>query len=77
MDQLYMFLSAIHTANRIANKIVPLASKPITQVRQSIRTPRHHASNRSATHFGGQSESPAGTRDVYGYHVDPHGSMAT
>ena len=38
-----MFLPAIHTANRIANKIVPLASKPITQVPDNLLDPpRHH-----------------------------------
>ena len=35
-DQLYIFPPAIHTANRIANKIVPLASKPITQVHDNL-----------------------------------------
>ena len=33
-------LTRIHTVNRIANKIVPLASKPITKVRQQSIRPR-------------------------------------
>ena len=63
-DQEYIYSPAIHTDNRI--QIVPLASKSITQlpdlptlILDITPTGRRH-------HFGGQSESPTGTRDVYG-----------
>ena len=39
-DSLYIIPPVIHTANRIANKIVPLASKPITQVPDNPSHPR-------------------------------------
>ena len=39
-ESLYIIPPAIHTANRIANKIVPLASKPITQVPDNPSDPR-------------------------------------
>ena len=39
-DPLCIIPPAIHTANRIANKIVPLASKPITQVPDNLSDPR-------------------------------------
>ena len=35
-DPLYMFPPAIHSTNRITNKIVPLASKPITQLPDNL-----------------------------------------
>ena len=39
-NSLYIIPPAIHTANRIANKIVPLASKPITQVPHNLSDTR-------------------------------------
>ena len=59
-----MFLPAIHTANRIANKIVPLASKPITQVPDNLSDPRDITFQPVRTQ-GGQSESPARTHNIY------------
>ena len=39
-ESLYIIPPAIHTANRIANKIVHLASKPITQVPDNLSHPQ-------------------------------------
>ena len=65
-DQEYIHSPAIHTSYlSYRHKIVPLASKPITPLPDlptlsldiTPTGPRHH--------FGGQSESPTGTRGVY------------
>ena len=45
-DPLYIIPPAIHTANRIGNTIVPLASKPITQSPTIYPTPETSRSNR-------------------------------
>ena len=53
-DQLYIFPPAIHTANRIANKIVPLASKPIMQVHDNLSDHRDITLEPARdVHFGG------------------------
>ena len=57
-DSLYIISPAIHTANRIAIKIVPLASRPISQVPDNLSdSPDITLQPARDLHFGGQSES--------------------
>ena len=57
-DSLYIIPPAIHTANRIANQSVPLASKPIPQVPDNLSdSPDITLQPARDLHFGGQSES--------------------
>ena len=69
MESLSIIAPAIHIHNRkhISHSTSCLKTYRTTP-RQTISPQRHHA-NRTAPHFGGQSENPTETRGVYGYHV--------
>ena len=57
-DSLYIISPAIHTANHIAIKLVPLASKPFTQVPDNLSdSPDITLQPARDLHFGDQSES--------------------
>ena len=77
-DSLYIIPPAIHTANRIANQIVPLASKPIPQVPDNLSdSPDITLQPARDLHFGGQSESSSCLRMSHTPHAHPRFPMAT